>query len=54
MKNLLMKCIETFLIFIFLIKKFVNDVIVIHFILGSPFHIFFKKNLHGFFDQSHV
>jgi hypothetical protein len=48
-----MKCIETFLIFIFLINFFVNDVIVIHFILGSPFQ-FFKNLLHGFFDQSHV
>jgi hypothetical protein len=43
MKNWLMKCIETFLIYIFL-----NDVIVMNFILGSPFHIFFLKNCMDF------
>jgi len=36
MKNLLVKCIETFHIYI-------NDVIVINFIFESPFHIIFKK-----------
>jgi hypothetical protein len=54
MKNLLMKCIETFLMYIFLIKKKFNDVIVITFILASPFHIKFFNLLHGFFDQPHV
>jgi len=28
--------------------------IVINFILESPFHIFFKNYLHGFFYQPHV
>jgi hypothetical protein len=51
MKNRLMKCIEIFLIYIFSI---LNDVIVINFILGSPFHIKFFNLLQGFFYQSHV
>ncbi len=49
-----MKCIAIFIIYKFLILKILNDVIVINFILGSPFHINFKNLLHGFFDQSHV
>jgi len=51
MKNLIMKCIETFLIYIL---KVLNDMILEIFILDSPFHI--KKNnlLYDFFDQSHV
>jgi len=31
MKNLLVKCIETFLIYIFLIFKVLNDVIIVNF-----------------------
>ncbi len=34
--------------------KILNDVIVINFILGSPFHILKINLLHGVFDQSHV
>jgi hypothetical protein len=32
MKNLLMKCIETFLIFLFLFLKVLNGIIIINFI----------------------
>jgi len=42
-----MKCIEIFLIYVFLFLKNLNDVIVINFILGSPFHIIFFNVLHG-------
>jgi hypothetical protein len=49
MKNLLMKYIETFLIYIYL-----NDMIIINFFFQSPFHIKKFNLLHGFFDQSHV
>jgi hypothetical protein len=51
MKNLLVKCIETFLIYIFLILKKLNDMIIIKFILYSPFHINFFNLLHDFFNQ---
>jgi len=44
MKNLLVKCIETFLIYIFQFFKILNEVIVINFMLENPFHIFFKKS----------
>jgi hypothetical protein len=54
MKNWLVNYIEIFLIYIFLIFEILNDVIVINFILGNPFHIKFFNLLHGFFDQSHV
>jgi hypothetical protein len=54
MKNWLVKCIEIFLIYIFLIFFQKNDVIVINFNLGSPFHIKLLNLLHGFFYQSHV
>ncbi len=47
MKNLLVKCIENFLIYI--IFKNLNDVIVINFIIESPFHINFLNLLHGFY-----
>jgi hypothetical protein len=49
MKFLLVKCIETFLIYIFQFLKILNEVIVINFMLENPFHIFFKNLLHGFF-----
>jgi len=54
MKNLLVKCIETFLIYIFLIFKVLNDVIIVNFYPWSPFHIKIFNILHDFFDQSHV
>jgi hypothetical protein len=44
MKNLLVKCIETFLIYIFQFFKILNEVIVINFMLENPFHIFKKKS----------
>jgi hypothetical protein len=49
MKNLLVKCIETFLIYIFQFLKILNEVIVINFMLKNPFHILKKNLLHGFF-----
>jgi len=49
MKNLLVKCIETFLIYIFQFFKILNEVIVINFMLENPFHILKKNLLHGFF-----
>jgi hypothetical protein len=39
MNKLLVKCIETFLIYIFLFFKVLNDIIVINFIFESPLHI---------------
>jgi hypothetical protein len=54
MKNLLMKCIETFLVYIFLFFKVLNDVIIINFDPSNPFHIKNFNLLHGFFDQPHV
>jgi hypothetical protein len=51
MKNLSMKCIETFLIYIFFIFNILNDVIVISFILESPFHIILKNILHEFINH---
>jgi uncharacterized membrane protein len=54
MKNLLLKCIEFFLTYIFLILKILNDMIILNFILESPFHIEKFNLLHGFFYQSHV
>jgi hypothetical protein len=51
MKKLSMKCIETFLIYLFFIFKILNDVIVISFILESPFHIIFKNILHEFINH---
>jgi len=53
MKNLLMKCIETFLIYIY-IYKVLNDMIAVKFFHKSPFHIKNFNLLYGFFDQSHV
>jgi len=54
MKNLLMKCIETFLIYIFLFLRVLNDIIVVNFIFESPFHILKFNLLHGFFYQSYL
>jgi hypothetical protein len=54
MKNWLVKQVEIYLIYVYLIFLNLNDVIVINLILGSPFHIKFFDLLHGFFDQSHV
>ncbi len=41
MKNLFVKCIETFLIYIFIKLKSLIDMIVINFIFESSFHIYF-------------
>jgi hypothetical protein len=55
MENLLMKCIETFLIYIYILfKKNLNDMIVVNVFLKSLFHIKNFNLLHGFVDQSHV
>ncbi len=48
MNNLLGKCIKNFHIYIY------NDIIVINFILESPFHLLFLFFLNGFIDQSCV
>jgi hypothetical protein len=49
MKNLLMKCIEIFLIYLFLILNILNDVIVVNIIFESPFHINFFTFFMDFF-----
>lgn len=54
MKNLLMECIETFLIHILKFLKILNDVIAINFIIGNPFHIKFFSLLHEFFLSNHM
>jgi len=41
-------------IYIYIVFKNLNDMIVIKFILDSPFHIKKINILHGFFNQSHV
>jgi hypothetical protein len=50
MKCLLVKCIETFHIYI----EDLNDMIAIIFFLESPFHIINFNLLHEFSYQSHV
>jgi len=52
MKNLLMKCIETFLIVIFLISKSFKWHNYSKFYQWES--ISHKQNLHGFLNQSHV
>jgi hypothetical protein len=55
MKKLLVKCIETFLIYIYIqLLKILNDMIVIKFIFESPFYIKFFNLLHEFFYQSYI
>jgi len=55
MKKLLVKCIETFFIYLFIyLFKILKDVIFINLILENPFHIKVFNILHEIFYQSHV
>jgi len=54
MKGLLVKCIETFQIYIFFNLKKLNDMIAVIFFLESPFHFIDFNHFHEFFYQSHV